>query len=152
VVDIEKVVAADPDLVLAAGNEATPSTVIDQLTSLGYPVLSLYPRDLERVYDDLALVGEALDARDAAAAVVNDLRAREEAVVSAVAGALRPRTFYEVGIFEGSIYTAGEDSFRLAHLAGGRGSDCRRPGLDRHPARGPDQRGSRADPARGCEL
>jgi iron complex transport system substrate-binding protein len=121
VVDVEKVVAADPDLVLAAGNEATPSTVIDQLTSLGYPVLSLYPRDLERVYDDLALVGEALDARDAAAAVVNDLRAREEAVVSAVAGALRPRTFYEVGIFEGSIYTAGEDSFlaSLISLAGG---------------------------------
>jgi iron complex transport system substrate-binding protein len=121
VVDIEKVVAADPDLVLAAGNEATPTTVIDQLTNLGYPVLSLYPHDLEGVYDDISLVGKAIDAQAAAAALVSGLRAREEAVVSAVAGAERPRTFYEVGIFEGSIYTAGEDSFlaSLISLAGG---------------------------------
>jgi iron complex transport system substrate-binding protein len=38
-----------------------------------------------------------------------------------VAGASRPRTFYEVGVFEGTIYTAGEDSSvaSLIALAGG---------------------------------
>jgi iron complex transport system substrate-binding protein len=42
-------------------------------------------------------------------------------VTDAVAGAARPRTFYEVSVFEGTIYTAGRDSFlaSLIDLAGG---------------------------------
>ena len=121
VVDVEKVIAADPDLILAAGNEATSTAVIDQLTDLGYPVLALYPHDLQGVYDDIALVGEAIDAQGTAEELVTSLKAREAAVVAAVAGAERPRTFYEVGVFEGSIYTAGKDSFlaSLISLAGG---------------------------------
>lgn len=121
VVDVEKVVGADPDLILAAGNGATSTTVIDQLTDLGYPVLVLYPQDLHEVYDDISLVGEAVDAQGTANELVTSLRAREEAVATAVAGAERPRTFYEVGVFEGSIYTAGKDSFlaSLITLAGG---------------------------------
>jgi len=121
VVDIEKVVAAEPELILAGGNEVTSSAVIDQLTLLGYPVLSLYPRDLQAVYDDISLVGAAIDARPAAEELVASMRAREAAVVAAVAGAARPRTFYEVSVYEGSIYTAGEDSFlaSLISLAGG---------------------------------
>ncbi|MEP7040910.1 MAG: ABC transporter substrate-binding protein [Chloroflexota bacterium] len=121
VVDVEKVVAADPQLILAAGNELTPTTVIDQLTDLGYPVLALYPHDLEGVYNDISLVGGAIDARGAAEELVTSLQARAEAVATAVAGADQPRTFYEVGVFEGSIYTAGKDSFlaSLLSLAGG---------------------------------
>lgn len=121
VVDVERVVAAEPGLILAAGNETTSSAVIDQLTQLGYPVLSLYPRDLEGVYDDISLVGAAIDARPAAEQLVEEMQAREAAVVAAVAGASRPRTFYEVSVFEGTIYTAGADSFvaSLISLAGG---------------------------------
>jgi iron complex transport system substrate-binding protein len=120
-VDVEKVVAADPELVLAAGNELTPTTVIDRLASLGYPVLVLYPRSLEALYADIELVGAALDASAPATRLLADLRARERAVVDAVAGAERPRTFYEVGVFGGTIYTAGADSFlaSLISLAGG---------------------------------
>ena len=120
-VDVEKVVAVEPQLILAGGNEVTSSAVIDQLTLLGYPVLSLYPRDLQAVYDDISLVGAAIDARPAAEELVASMRAREAAVVAAVAGAARPRTFYEVSVYEGSIYTAGEDSFlaSLISLAGG---------------------------------
>jgi iron complex transport system substrate-binding protein len=121
VVDVEEVAAAQPQLILAAGNELTPSTVIDQLAQLGYPVLSLYPHNLDGVYDDIALVGAAIDAQSAADELVTSLRAREAAVTSAVASAQAPRTFYEVGVFEGSIYTAGKDSFlaSLIELAGG---------------------------------
>jgi cobalamin transport system substrate-binding protein len=120
-VDLEKVVAAQPELILAAGNELTPTTVIDQLTNLGYAVLSLYPSSLDDVYADISLVGAAIDARPAAAGLVADMRQRADAVVRAVAGADRPRVFYEVGVFEGTIYTAGEDSFiaSLISLAGG---------------------------------
>jgi iron complex transport system substrate-binding protein len=120
-VDIEKVVAAQPQLILAAGNGLTPSSVIDQLTKLGFPVLSLYPHDLSGVYDDISLVGAAIDARPAAAALVSTMNTRADAVTTAVAKAPKPRTFYEVGVFQGSIYTAGKDSFlaSLISLAGG---------------------------------
>jgi len=52
---------------------------------------------------------------------VTSLKARAAAVATAVAGAAKPRTFYEVGVFEGSIYTAGKDSFlaSLISLGGG---------------------------------
>jgi iron complex transport system substrate-binding protein len=121
VVDMDKVAKAQPQLILAAGNELTPSSVIDQLAQLGYPVLSLYPKDLDGVYDDILLVGAAIDAQAVAEELASSLAGREAAVISAVAGAQAPRTFYEVGLFEGSIYTAGEDSFlaSLISLAGG---------------------------------
>ena len=73
VVDVEKVAAAQPQLILAAGNELTPTTVIDQLTQLGYPVLSLYPHDLDGVYGDIALVGAAIDSAGAADTLVTGL-------------------------------------------------------------------------------
>jgi len=121
VVDVEKVVAARPQLILAAGNGLTPGTVVDQLTQLGYPVLSLYPHDLDGVYHDISLVGAAIDSGSVADNLVTSLKARAGAVATKVAGASKPRTFYEVGVFEGSIYTAGKDSFlsSLVSLAGG---------------------------------
>lgn len=120
-VDVEKVVAANPQLILAAGNELTPSTVISQLSDLGYRVLVLYPESLDELYADIELVGQALDATTEAAGLVGDMRSRAEAVADDVASAERPRTFYEVGVFEGTIYTAGADSFlaSLISIAGG---------------------------------
>lgn len=121
IVDVELVVEADPDLVLAAGNELTPSAVITELADLGFPVLVLYPEALAQVLDDVRLVGEALNARAEADALTESMEDRIGAVSDAVAGAPTPRTFYEVGVFEGAIYTAGADSFlaSLITLAGG---------------------------------
>jgi len=121
VVDIELVVEADPDLVLAAGNEVTPSAVITELSELDYPVLVLYPESLDEVIDNVRLVGSAINAADQADALVTDMEHRIAAVTDAVAGAAAPRTFYEVGVFEGAIYTAGQDSFlaSLIEVAGG---------------------------------
>lgn len=116
-VDVEKVVAADPDLILAAGNELTPTSVINQLALLGYPVLVLYPRDLHGVYADITLVGRALHVEAKAASVVAGLTTREQIVAATVAGADRPRTFYEVGVYQGLIYTAGADSFLQSLIA-----------------------------------
>ncbi|MDH4334045.1 MAG: ABC transporter substrate-binding protein [Chloroflexota bacterium] len=121
-VDLEKVVAAEPDLVLAAGNELTPSSVIDGLAELGLPVLVLYPSTLEEVYEEIHLVGAAIGARAAAETVVAAMLERADAVARAVAGAPAPRVFYEVGVFAGTIYTAGEDSF-LASLVAAAGGE-----------------------------
>jgi iron complex transport system substrate-binding protein len=119
-VDLERLVAAEPDLVLAAGNELTPSSVIEQVDGLGIPVLVLYPESLDEVYGDIELVGDALAERAAADDLVADLRARVTEVTDAVADAPPPRTLYEVFHAEGTTYTAGEGSFlaSLLELAG----------------------------------
>lgn len=120
-VDREAIVATEPDLILAAGNELTPSDDIAALTDLGYPVLTLYPESVDEVFADIRLVGLAIGANEAADALVADAEQRVEAVVETVAAEPSPRTFYEVSVFEGQIYTAGEDSFlaSLITLAGG---------------------------------
>jgi iron complex transport system substrate-binding protein len=120
-VDREAIVAADPDLILAAGNELTATTDIKALADLGFPVLVLYPESLDEVSADIELVGTALDAQAEAAGVTAEMADKVEDVEAAVAGAESPRTFYEVSIFEGTIYTAGEHSFlaSLIETAGG---------------------------------
>lgn len=121
VVDVELVVEADPDLILAAGNELTPSAVIAELADLGYPVIVLYPESVDAVLDNITLVGRAINAAEAANAVVADMEYRIDVVRHAVPSAGLPLVFYEVGLFEGAIYTAGEDSFlaSLIEMAGG---------------------------------
>ncbi len=120
-VDREAMVAAEPDLVLAAGNELTSSADIDAMSSLGMPVLVLYPESLDEVYADLLLVGRAIGEEGAAAELEAAIREQVATIGAAVEGLATPRTFYEVGVFEGSIYTAGADSFlaALVDLAGG---------------------------------
>ncbi|HET8587977.1 MAG TPA: ABC transporter substrate-binding protein, partial [Candidatus Limnocylindria bacterium] len=119
--DVEKIVAARPDLVLAAGNQQTPQAVIDRLIELKLPVLVLYPAFLDGVYADLTLVGRAVGREAAADSLVGQMRDRVEAVRTRVADASRPRVFYEISVYQGVIYTAGKDSFlaSLIETAGG---------------------------------
>jgi iron complex transport system substrate-binding protein len=119
-VDVELVVGAEPDLVLAAGNELTPAAVIEQLEALGLPVLVLYPETLDEVYADIELIGTALGQAPEAGELLADMQARVDAVAAAVDGADRPLTLYEVFHSEGTTYTAGEGSFlaSLLELAG----------------------------------
>ena len=119
-VDVELVVAAEPDLVLAAGNELTPTAVIEQLDGLGVPVLVLYPETLDEVYADIELIGASLGRGPEAAELVASMEARVAEVVAAVEDAERPLTLYEVFHAEGTTYTAGDGSFlaSLLELAG----------------------------------
>lgn len=121
-VDVELVVAAEPDLVLAAGNELTPTAVIEQLDGLGLTVLVLYAGSLEAVYRDIELVGAALGRSAEAERLVERMQADAAETVDAVAGADRPRTLYETFYAEGTTYTAGEGSF-LASLVDAAGGD-----------------------------
>jgi iron complex transport system substrate-binding protein len=119
--DIEKIVAAEPDLVLAAGNQQTPQAALDQLDELKIPYLVLYPETLDAIYADIELVGAALGASDEAATLTAEMRQKAQAVQDAVAGADRPSVFYEVSVYQGVIYGAGSDSFlaSMIELAGG---------------------------------
>jgi iron complex transport system substrate-binding protein len=119
-VDVELVVDAEPDIVLAAGNELTPSTVIEQLDELGLTVLVLYPESLDEVYADIELIGDAIGAAEVADAVVANMENRVAALEELVAGADRPVTLYEIFYAEGTTYTAGAGSFlaSLVEIAG----------------------------------
>jgi cobalamin transport system substrate-binding protein len=119
-VDAERIVEAEPDLVLAAGNELTPSTAIEQLDELGLTVLVLYPESMDEVYADIELIGAAIGAEEVASAVVANMEDRVAAVEELVAGADRPLTLYEIFYAEGTTYTAGDGSFlaSLIEMAG----------------------------------
>ena len=119
-VDLELLVAAEPDLALAAGNELTPSSVIAQIEDLGVPVIVLYPESLEEIYTDIEMVAGVLDQGARADSLIDDMRGGVAAVEAAVEGSDKPRTLYEVFHSEGTTYTAGEGSFlaSLLELAG----------------------------------
>ncbi len=119
-VDVERVVAAEPDLVLASGNEITPTSVIEQLDRLGVRVMVLYPETLEEVYADIELVARAIDEQAAADELIAGMQERVADVAAAVEGVEAPRTLYEVFYAEGGTYTAGEGSFlaSLIEIAG----------------------------------
>ena len=76
---------------------------------------------LDEVLENIELVGRAINAPEEAAEVTDHMAGHIAEVEEAVAGEPAPRTFYEVGLFEGAIYTAGQDSFLagLIETAGG---------------------------------
>jgi len=119
VVDIEQIVAAKADLVIAGGNYGTPPDAVQQLRGLGIPVLVVYAPDVETVFTDIELIGRAIGTPGAAAAIVERMRAEFAAVAAAVAGAPRPRVFYEIDA-TGAFYGPADQSFlaEMISLAG----------------------------------
>ncbi|MDO8842312.1 helical backbone metal receptor [Methanocalculus sp.] len=77
-INLEKVVAAQPDLVLAAyGNTGD---MINRMRSLGLVVVALNPTTLDGVLENIALIGEITGTEEAAAVMNADLRKRIAAV------------------------------------------------------------------------
>jgi len=91
------------------------------LPVVGVPLSGSALNGLDALYADIELVGRAISASSEAASLLTGMRTRAQAVADVVATAGRPRTFYEVGVSEGTIYTAGGDSFlaSLISIAGG---------------------------------
>lgn len=119
-VDVERIVSLEADLVIAGGNDFNPPDKIEQLRSLGVPVLVVYAPDIDAVLDDIELtgaaVGRAAEARDLTAS----MRAAFDQVGAATAGLETPSVFYELDATQ-KIYTAADESFLAAmiELAGG---------------------------------
>ena len=121
-VDIEKVVAAKPDLVIAGGLGFTPDDAIAQLRGLGIPVLVVYAPDIKTVYADMRLTGKAVGLADAADALATKTQADMTAVSQAAtsAGGANPRVFYEIDASD-AIYGPADKSFlaEMINQAGG---------------------------------
>jgi iron complex transport system substrate-binding protein len=120
VVDIEKIVAAKADLVIAGGNFGTPPDAVQKLRGLGIPVLVVYAPDVETVYTDIDLVGKAIGTPDEATAMVERMRSEFAAVTDAVKDVPAPRVYYEIDA-TGAFYGPADDSFlaEMIKLAGG---------------------------------
>jgi iron complex transport system substrate-binding protein len=119
-VQVEQIVDIDPDLVLAGGNNFTPTADVDRLRSLGIEVIVVYPETVDEVLADINLIGQALGRHDQAVAMTAAMDDRISEVVDAVAALGEPRTFYEIG-YGPDIYGPAPDSFvaDMVELAGG---------------------------------
>lgn len=119
-VDVERIVALEPDVVFAGGNFFTPPDAIARLRELGIPVVVTYAATVEDVYRDIELIGDAVGRGVEARAINDRIRDEFEAVAAAVADAPRPRVFYELDA-TGAIYGPADDSFiaEMIEIAGG---------------------------------
>ena len=122
-VDVEKVIALQPDIVIAGGLGFTPANSITRLRDLDVPVLVVYAPSVDGVYKDIELIGAATGTSEAATALVADMKADMGAVSSAVADQTpKPRVLYEVGYdaTTGAIFAPADDSFvaEMVTLAG----------------------------------
>ncbi len=96
-VDVEKIVAAKADLVIAGGNYGTPADTIKRLRDLGIPVIVVYAPNVADVLADNTLIGTAVGEPAAAATVNAQMQAAFDAVEAAVASGTKPTVYYEIG-------------------------------------------------------
>ncbi len=120
-VDVEKIIAADPDLIIA--DSLTTKEVVEQLESLGFPVLAIRAASVEEVLEHIELIGKAANVNEKADEVIAGLRARIDAVsqkVQDINEEDRPLVFYEV--WHDALMSVGPNTFihDVIEIAGGR--------------------------------
>lgn len=117
--DVERVASFRPDLCIAI-QDGNPRHVIDKIEALGIPVFSVNPRSLSGIMDAIAGMGEILNARENAYAIIAGMKQRINNVRALVARARsRPRVFFQIDA--SPIVSAGTETFihELIVTAGG---------------------------------
>ena len=119
-VDVEKIVGLGADLVIAGGNGFNPPDSIAKLRTLGIPVVVVYAKTVEGVFDDIRLVGRVAGASERASALADSMASQFDAIRAVTDGIERPLVFYEIDA-SSKIYTAADDSFlaEMITIAGG---------------------------------
>lgn len=117
--DYEKIVALEPDLVLAVGT--AESELVKRLEGLGLKVFILQAETVLQVPEDIEQVAAITGVPEKGAEVASDLRRRIEAVqgrVGVVTEGERPTVFW---VLDADLWTVGPGSFvhDLIVLAGG---------------------------------
>jgi iron complex transport system substrate-binding protein len=122
-IDVEKIVGLEADLVLAGGNSFNSPEALTKLRSVGIPVLVVYAPDVATVLADVELVATAAGEGAAGTELAGTMRADIDAITNAIASpsATRPRVFYELDLYQGTIYCPAADSLtaEMITLAGG---------------------------------
>jgi len=107
--NIEKIVALNPDLILAGyGN---PIDVVYTLEELGLTVFGIKTTDLDDLLNDIKTVGEITDKEVEAQVLTSEMAVGIQAVTNQTEELeQRPKVFYIVG-HEPSLWTAGSGTF-----------------------------------------
>lgn len=114
----ERIVALEPDLVLAAGT--AESEIVTRLEALGVPVFVVNAPAITDVIEQIRLVGEVTGAGPRAEALATGMERQLDRITSRVAGSPeRPTVFWAL---DDLLWTVGPGSFShdLIVLAGGR--------------------------------
>lgn len=117
--DVERIVALQPDLVVAI-KDGNPIAAVEQLQAVGLPVYAVNPLDLQSVMQSMLALGDLLNAQQEAETVVGAMRKRIAAVEARVTkSSRRPKVFFQIGI--SPIVSVGSDTFihTLITMAGG---------------------------------
>ena len=121
--NLEKIVALDPDLVLAIGGSPAQVEKAVEMEELGLTVLVLEPGDIEGIMADIKLVGKATGAEKQASSLAGEMRERfDDITTKAKEAGSTPKVFFELDATDPSKpYTPGPGSFidALISLAGG---------------------------------
>jgi iron complex transport system substrate-binding protein len=118
--DIERIVALNPDLCIAT-RDGNPKATIDRLASLKIPVFVVDPHDLDTILATILAIGSILNADEKAMTLASSMRARIQHVKSRVAQVnRRPRVFFQIGV--SPIVSVGSETFihELIEIAGGK--------------------------------
>ena len=117
--DIEKIVALQPDLCLAI-KDGNPKHIVDKLVNLGIPVYVINPRNLQQIMDAITRLGSLLNAGQKAEELVLDMGKRIGQVRSRIKKREhKPRVFFQIDAEP--LFSAGTDTFihELIEMAGG---------------------------------
>ena len=118
--DLEKIIALEPDLCLAI-KDGNPKHIIDRIVALGIPVYVIDPRNLEHTLDTISRIGSLLNAEPAARELTARMRVRINRVRTLMHNVEnRPRVFFQIDAEP--LVSAGNNTFidELINLAGGR--------------------------------
>lgn len=101
-IDMERVVALKPDLIVAWMHGSSERQV-EQIRALGIPLFHSEPRKLDDIAANLTRLGKLLGTETAANAAAADLRARLAKLTATYAGRAPVRLFYQV--WDKPLYT-----------------------------------------------
>ncbi len=105
--DVEKILALQPDLILAS--DTNPFDIITTLEGLGLTVFGVKSIDLDDVLNDIRTVGEITDKEVEAQALTSEMAEVIKAVTDATSGLEeRPKVFYLIDQY---LWTVGQGTF-----------------------------------------
>jgi len=118
--DIERIVALQPDLCLAV-RDGNPEHLIKRIEKLGIPVFAFDSQDLPEIIESVKLMGNLLNSTDRAIEIIQLMQLKIDAVEKRVQNTkTRPGVFFQIDA--NPIVSAGQNTFidRLITLSGGR--------------------------------
>lgn len=104
---LEKIVQIAPDLILVNG--PSQQRVALPLKKMGYPVWSVWPRDLHRLKRDFLLLGEILTQAGKAKKILNEVEQGLAAIEQRAKGKMKKRVYLQIAA--DPLITVGKNSF-----------------------------------------